>query len=482
MNILANTTNLDKTQDSATFLSGRQKPLDYDIPDETIENWISLMLSYLGGEAWLSKHKNHPISRLWYRKDAMSTNELVTFARAISIMESVDKTWLKKTMKLAISDDLNNAHGAIFEILALTFFKDAKFIVSPSSMGCPGIDGTTRIRDDGLDINLSLKYYGVSKAEQNFLAFMEEIDTTIKDSLHFSSADVRLSLNKCPETKADKDKIRELVKSAMKKYNKIAMKDLYDSQKDPKFTDDFAEMSIRPIEGFRISNMIKSHQFIAISPTHRNDDKNISDKIDDACRNLVKAQGNIANSSSTDDRINGIIIHLPENADMALCKEQAQNYLNKNLNAQIDFIILYQVYIAFYNDGKHGILHCIQFAVAPRTANLIVKYLKIKDRIIPAFSFFAGTLTFEPSKRRLIINQDRDATQQIELDKVYLYQKGEIYEAAYKDSDGRLGGDVKMLAPGIRLNAVFTIKDKHGKNVYTSASTPIPESDHMEIL
>ena len=72
--------------------------------------------------------------------------------------------------------------------------------------------------------------------------------------------------------------------------------------------------------------------------------------------------------------------------------------------------------------------------------------------------------------------------QAVELSDMYFYQKGEIYEEACKDANGKLNGDIRMIAPGMRVNAVFPLQDKRGNNRYITAVAPIPESDHLEIL
>ena len=81
------------------FLKNRQNTI-IDIPKQQINEWITTLFELLGGEVWLNKSSNvdHPIVKLWNRRDFMSTNELVNFARAVSIMLNVDENWTKGKM------------------------------------------------------------------------------------------------------------------------------------------------------------------------------------------------------------------------------------------------------------------------------------------------------------------------------------------------------------------------------------------------
>ena len=52
-----------------------------DYSRKEMQGWIDKMLDYLGGEIWVNKLQNsdHPMARLWNRKDYMATNELLAF-------------------------------------------------------------------------------------------------------------------------------------------------------------------------------------------------------------------------------------------------------------------------------------------------------------------------------------------------------------------------------------------------------------------
>ena len=450
------------------FLDHRQNPL-WEIPKFSINTWISTLLTYLGDENWLSKNPNHPISKLWKRQDAMSTNELVTFARAVFIMEGINKTWLSKTMKIASGKDINNAHGAMFEILALSFFKDSDLEVLPASMSKEGIDGTLKL-SNGLEINLSLKYYGITQAELAFQRFMKEINDIVVDSVKHvkeNSVDFSLIFSKYVDSKSDKEKVKQLVEKVMKRYKKYP--DIHESI-------DFVEIFARPIQmGYNLSNVIKSHKLFAMSPMTPNEYKNLNDKIDDACRNLKKF--------GEADKINGIIIHIHENANIKSYIRYLQHYLNKNADIPISFIILYQASIAFdrATQSTHNIFHTIQCAVSPRIRPeilLTLKELKTPIKLSP----FVGDIGFEPTELTLFGGKDGKSGKLTELKDTYLYQNGEIYAEGKTMPNGSVKGDLKMIAPGLRVNLASRIPAGKGRTGYASFQMHIPEDDHLEIL
>ena len=450
------------------FLDHRQNPL-WEIPKFSINTWISTLLTYLGDENWLSKNPNHPISKLWKRQDAMSTNELVTFARAVSIMEGINKTWLSKTMKIALGKDINNAHGAMFEILALSFFKDSDLEVLPASMSKEGIDGTLKL-SNGLEINLSLKYYGITQAELAFQRFMKEINDIVVDSVKHvkeNSVDFSLIFSKYVDSKSDKEKVKQLVEKVMKRYKKYP--DIHESI-------DFVDVFARPIQmGYNLSNVIKSHKLFATSPMRPNDYKNLNDKIDDACRNL-KEFGEA-------DKINGIIIHIHENANIKSYIRYLQHYLNKNANIPISFIILYQASIAFdrATQSTHNIFHTIQCAVSPRIrADALSSLKELKTPI--KFSPFVGDVGFEPTELTLFGGKDGKSGKLTTLQDTYSYQKGEIYAEGKTGPNGSMKGDLKMIAPGLRVNLASRIPAGKNRTGYASFQMHIPEDDHLEIL
>ncbi len=436
-----------------------------------MQGWIDKMLDYLGGEIWLNKSQNvdHPIVRLWNRKDYMATNELLSFAYAVSIMDRVDSKWTAKTMKVAAGKNFNNVHGAIFEIIALSIFQDSDCEVIPTSMGNPGIDGTICL-NNGTEVNLSIKYYGISKAELDFQKQMDEIYNHIGNMLRASkclSADVVIDMKKYIDSFSEKKILIKQVADLFDKYGERSGCEQVCSETN------LAICYLRPIQNQNLSGAVKSYKLLAVSPMHKNEYKNLRDKIDDACCNLKKhAPGRQNESKKT--LFNGILIHIHEDADIDAYQEEMQRYLeenNGNKDFPIDFIVLYQVCVACEEKAEHYyIYHVIKPAVLPHS---IINGSTSNTLSLPVISFFIGKIGPDSSKRALLSND----VVLSELTDVYHYQKGEIYEKSREYSESQLYGEVKMLAPGVRVSPVFRLRDK---NVIPKIITF--ENEHMEIL
>ena len=444
------------------YLAHRQNAI-HEIPEHEINLWFDKMLKYLGGDIWLMKSSNngHPIVKLWNRKDYMATNELINFAYAVNTMDEIDSRWTAQIMKEVSGKDINNAHGAIFEILALSLFSDSCQVI-PAPKGYPGIDGTLKC-EDGTKINLSLKYYGMSNAEQRFYKLMDSIEDELKRELecrNLLSAEVPLIFQKYPETPTEKSRIVKQLKLAIDEY------ELYGTRK-PRPSIEDPMIIIRPIRGFSLSNSKTSSKIIAISPMHRNEYKNLRDKLDEACMNIRKHA-----PERNPNTKNCIMVHIHENADIDSYQEDMQQYIDDNSDDKdfpIDYIILYQALIACDRKGEYSIYHILRSAMNKRG----LKKVGIEKVSLPNITFFVGKREAETFKNILFAGE----TELFNLNNVYLYQKGDIFEKYQNNSDDSVFGRLKMLAPGIRVNPVLPIPD--GKMIIPQLITF--ENTHLEI-
>lgn len=439
------------------YLEQRQNVIE-DISGDEINGWLNKMVEYLGGDIWFSKSHNaaHPIVKLWNRKDFMATNELVNFARAVDILEKKDKKWLKRTMEIVAGKNLNNVKGAIFEILALSVFSDDQCKVIPAAEGNPGIDGTI-VFHSGVKLNLSIKNYGISNAEKNFQNFMGEVYEYFwkeAEKRKIFTVELVLEMKKYLDGDRDKSEIKKLVQEALNQFSKTFCVNIHG---------DIANISVRPIKGYDFAREKCSNIFLASSPLHKNEYKNLRDKLDDACNNLVQHK---PKENGTEH--NGIVIHLHEDADIDSCQEEMQNYLNDNQDLPISFIILYQPTITFNrSEQKYSVFHAIKPVIS-------IKRIAAKSIDIPVIEFFLGYAGIETPKRTLFV----DNKEFVELRDVYLYQKGEIFERARVMADGSIGGQLRSVAPGVRLNAVMPLNKKR-KMLIVQLNTF--ENEHLEI-
>lgn len=439
------------------YLEHRQNVIE-DIPVEEMNGWLNKMVEYLGGDIWFSKSHNadHPIVKLWNRKDFMATNELVNFARAVDILEKKDEKWLKRTMEIVAGKNLNNVKGAIFEILALSVFSDNQCKVIPAAEGNPGIDGSI-VFHTGVKLNLSIKNYGISNAEKNFQNFMGEVYEYFWEEAKkrkIFTVELVLEMKKYLDCDRDKLEVKKMIQEALNQFSKTFFVDIHG---------DIANISVRPIKGYNFVQGKCSSIFLASSPLHINEYKNLRDKLDDACNNLVQQK-----PMENENEYNGIVIHLHEDADIDSYQEEMQNYLNDNQDLPISFIILYQPTIIFSrSEQNYSVFHAIKPVIS-------IKRIKKKSKDIPVIEFFLGHTGIETPKRTLFV----DNNEFVELRDVYLYQKGEIFEWARVMADGSICGEIRAVAPGIRLNAAMPL-NKNGKMLIAQLHTF--ENEHLEI-
>lgn len=429
-----------------------------DVPAEEINGWLSKMVGYLGGDVWLSKACNtaHPIVKLWNRKDFMATNELVNFAQAVNTLAGIDEQWLKRTMKVVAGKDVNNAKGAIFEILALSVFSSEQCTVVPAAAGNPGVDGTIIFPDD-FRLNLSLKYYGMSVAEKNFLKHMDEVYQHFLHEVRrrrIFTAELVLQMKKYSDQAKDYAEVKKLISAALEQFETAFSADMQNN---------VARVGVSPMGGYRFAAGGCSHIFFAQSPLHQNEYKNLRDKLDDSCLNLVRQK-----PVESDTEYNGIAIHLHENADIDSYQKELQDYLNQHMDLPISFIVLYQPAITFGRDTQTcDIYHTMKPVVS-------INRLGKKPRVFPVLTFFLGHSGLDTPQRTLFANNAAIT----EIKDMYLYQKGEVYEQPNVMADGSIEGQLKMIAPGIRLSTVLPFKGKNGTPVIRPN---ILETDHLEI-
>lgn len=440
------------------YLEHRVNAID-DLSAEEMNEWLNKMVDYLGGDIWLSKACNirHPIVKLWKRKDFMATNELINFAQAVNTLEGIDKRWLKQMMKTVAGKDVNNVKGAIFEILALSAFANDRCKVVPAAAGNPGIDGTVIFSDD-IKLNLSLKYYGISTFEKDFLKYMDEVyeyflKTAQKQKL--LAVELVLQMKKYSNQAKEQEAVKRLIQTALDRFRTAFFADMQN---------DIARVRVNRMVNYRFSAEGCSHIFLAESPLHKNEYKNLRDKLDDACWNLIRQK-----PVESDTDYNGIIIHLHENADIDSYQKEMQDYLNENADRPISFIVLYQPAIVFdgHIQGGCQIYHTIKPAVS-------VERMTVKPRILPELNLFLGSVGLETPKRTLFANNSSVAA----VRDMYLYQKGEIYEQPEKMADGAMKGQIRMIAPGIRLSTAFPVQENNGTAIIRAN---ILNTDHLEI-
>jgi hypothetical protein len=119
------------------------------------------------GIDWLTAQGDNPLQKLWKRRDALATNELLNFGDAIENFEKVDPTWLTEKVEDVKTGDEGNRAGAIFELLGLNFYLFTGNTVLPSKGSNPGYDGVVQLTNHS-SLLVSIKNHGMTAYERFF--------------------------------------------------------------------------------------------------------------------------------------------------------------------------------------------------------------------------------------------------------------------------------------------------------------------------
>lgn len=437
------------------FLKGRQIPegMEADEVDK-----LALEIKNVFDTNWINQKEKHPIRNLLKRKDYISTCELFTLANAMNQIRKIDSVWLDGQLKKIKSNNINNINGALFEVIGFSYLLNDGYKLELASEGNPGIDGAICF-DGDIKVNISMKNYRISHFEKDFNNEMDDLKKYLVKLLaknKILTCQCGIDFKKYP-SHTDFIKVKKFLDKGINELKKGNLITIHD---------DVADIIFRVLRYRKFASGTQSYTLLAESPLHKNEFKNLVDKLEDACDNLVKQK-----KVEDKNEINGIWIHVHENAEIKKCQEFLQEYLNNNSQKPISFINLYGPCVTReLEDNSTQITHIVMPVTNPvRYTN----WIKENGINIPIFTFFVGNTSMKQSQRKLFIDDDEYKT----LENSYFYQSGEIYVEAETMPDGSIEGDIVSEAPGVKVNTVINID---GKSMIISGK--FPEDEHLEIL
>ncbi|OSZ78119.1 hypothetical protein CAP35_07600 [Chitinophagaceae bacterium IBVUCB1] len=388
---------------------------------------------------WLISLKFHPLQKLWNRKDVLSTNELFSFGTYLHNLNSLNAKWVKEQVKHIKSDHRNNQQGAFFEICALGMLINAKQKIEPAKGNNPGYDGILTVEPEKT-MRISIKNYGLSAAHLEFNSYSYQFEQNLIAVLK----EKRIS------------KIQLLIDSFKKFPTKDDWKILNDGLPDilQNFTGDLKLMGIPEKWGIILTGLhdtkdsfhedFNSYTLLLSSVYKQNEEKNLFDKLDEACYNLTK------HSPENDNIINSAFIHLPETASIISCKDWVNSYFKQYPEKPLTCVILYQPTIATDLDTDQNFInHCFQ---------IIVRDDKFSRWNVNAhninFTPLVGKVSMDPAIN-IMTFEDNEGKRTIDLNTRYLYQKGNHYVQQEEHPDGTITGNVYKLASGVFAHSVM---------------------------
>ncbi|MDO9000996.1 MAG: hypothetical protein Q7W45_14610 [Bacteroidota bacterium] len=381
---------------------------------------------------WLCEKKDNPLQKLWERRDSLSTNELFSLGICLQRLNGIDSNWVKKQVKIIKTGPSNNRIGAFFEVFGLGFLGSESRII-PSKENQPGYDGILNL-DAGKSMRISLKNYGISAHQKDFIKNSEQIELLIKQLLSKHNLPPLQVLIESPENypvQKDWNNLKKYLPTLFERFKK--------NKEDRTMIIDRSWVILLPDLGNRgqaFHKIQKSYTLIITSKYHKNEENNLFDKLNDACHNLTK-HSNI----ETKDIINFVFIHLPTSASIKNCTTWVENYFRDYPNKPISGVILYQPCVAsdFLNQ-KTFISHCFSIKIKAD------KFLEWNNNLKQIdFGIPVGIIANEPATLKLIV----DDSMSVSIDDRYIYQRGNHYLTAVKGTDGSLGGNITKVSSGI---------------------------------
>lgn len=188
----------------------------------------------------------------------------------------------------------------------------------------------------------------------------------------------------------------------------------------------------------------KSYTCIISSPFHKNESKNLYDKVEEACANLVQHS-----KTETGDQKNLVMVHLPRAASRKNCEQWAKDYLQMYPEKPISGILIYQPLVITNDEKKTSYL---SHGFSPVYRESLSQDLKQPIQI----QFPVGRLEHQYGEHVIFIQDKPDSAIKVELSDSYVYQHGNHFLEAKQTRQG-FEGEMNKVASGVFIHSVVTI-------------------------
>lgn len=438
------------------YFQNRQSTLT--VNEEIIEEAFKAIADAFSYE-WLSRLKGeHSLQQLWNRKDVLATNELFFFGSCLAMISSIDHKWTTKQVRSIKQGSFTDQLGSFFEINALGMFagSDSQKIY-PTKGNNPGFDGIIELPVER-KIRLSLKNYGISAHNKDFAANCSMIENKIKSLLVEKKIESVFIIIDVPRGFPEKKDWKMLSD------NLSNILDHYDPSKAIMLSiDDFWAVVLNTLnDKKKFSKAHSSYSLIISCNYHKNEEKNLLDKLNEACYNLTKHS-----QIETDNLINFVMIHLPESASILKCSEWVEAYFDDYPEKPITGVILYQPSVA--NDlvkDKNFINHCFQLVYRNRKLD----WFKTDETI--TFNLPVGIISNEPSKNMIVVEMPSGEREEVNIHDKYIYQRGNHYVKMSLDESGGMTGYIKNGPSGVFTHLVVSLEEGGEMMAFSSHYQP----------
>ncbi|MGO9005906.1 MAG: hypothetical protein ACLQB4_09105 [Beijerinckiaceae bacterium] len=392
------------------------------------------------GMDWLTAEGDNPLQKLWKCRDALATNELLNFGDAIENFEKVDTDWLAEQIDKVKNGDEGNRAGAIFELLGLNVFLFAGNTVIPSKSSNPGYDGIVELPNQS-SLLVSIKNHGMTSHERFFQKNATELDKQFQSWLQRHSApgtELRVNTDKHLDSAAWVD-VKTDVKNILDGQLSGTARQYIPKGKAQIILKDISS-EYHPLGRRNISSIT----FIA-AKAHKNEQDKFLEDIRKGCSNLVKHT-----KSKPDSACPVLFVRLCAGASVKNCKDWADDYFKEYPKERVGLIILYQAAVVNSKEST-SLTHYVLPIMGPQYTKW-ANPPNLPARRLPNMGVLVGVIIHEASRKVILA----DGGQQIEMDGMYSYQRGDIYRF-YRMEGGSIQANLSNPAPGIKIHAEIEI-------------------------
>ncbi|MFM0224139.1 hypothetical protein [Paraburkholderia dipogonis] len=407
------------------------RPIDFlDIPPEVSTRSLTTVERSFGLDWLAASNGAHKLQRLWQRLDFLATIELITLGDAIALVKEIDSAWIVDRIK-DIKVSSATSHGHLFEILGIAMLARAGMRVRPTRGNLPGVDALVSFAD-GFEVRLSMKNHDISDHERFFRERSRKTRASIQKSLRAksSSAQVVIETFECL-TEPDWAKVENFISAVPAITAQPYTREAIPKKVAVGISKLAQEMGTPPLAATHFSDT-----FIAISPHHKNEQKNFIDKVYKATTNLRK------HATRSERTANVVFMKLHPTATLNDIETYARELLNDaESDPGVDAMLLYQSSFIRRAD-QSSVTHHLRFITSPR-------YFPAEHQF--NLAALIGLVSTESSHNKLHSSNGA----KLLLEGKYVYQTGDHYYLAQVTADG-FSAKLTADAPGILAHAVFT--------------------------
>lgn len=307
-------------------------------PFENIQVFENALIELVNSfsESWLTLSSGHPLQILWGRKDILASIELAYIGCSIQKIKNISPDQLRQDIKLLKNNDRGTMAGAVWEIILAAAFHNPPHqeskLLGPRK---PTYDIDVETID-GLKTRISVKNFGQSKKDHDFVVNFDSIEKIIKDTINSHVQIIIFRKDNYPSPQEWGLLIRNLSKLIKSKnYYVHYLFNGWDISIIP-----LTDGQIKKLTGLETAllykNKVSYTLFMAI-PFYKNENKNIESNLIQACSDLIDK-----GSMESNRLLNSLFIHLPEYVSIEDYVDWCKDFFLKNPYAPISYIALLQ--------------------------------------------------------------------------------------------------------------------------------------------